>query len=72
MPIFTVYTLFLLLGMAIGAKNILNKTIDKLVTCIQNHPGYNIMVIGYSLGAGICQLLAMELNEGETRAKVIN
>jgi len=48
-------------GMAIGANNILNKINDLLQEAVDNHPDYGILVTGYSLGAGICQLVAMAL-----------
>ena len=51
-------------GMVIGATNILKLTINKISKTLEENPGYNLMVIGYSLGAGICQLVAMDLIEG--------
>ena len=53
--------------MALGAKNILNRTIGKLVETLSSEQcqDYNVMVIGYSLGAGICQLVAMDLVESQ-------
>ncbi len=53
------------MGMAIGAKNILAKIKDDVADYLRSHEGYNVMVIGYSLGAGICQLVAMALTEDE-------
>ena len=59
------------MGMALGAKNVLNKTLDKISEQLNSDrcQGYNIMVIGYSLGAGICQLVAMDLVENEERKR---
>ncbi len=58
------------MGMAIGANNILKKIRPEVERVLADNPGYNVMVIGYSLGAGICQLLAMDLAEGEARSSV--
>jgi len=46
-----------------GANNIRKKILPQIVETLASHPDYNIMVIGYSLGAGICQLLTMDLLE---------
>ncbi len=54
------------MGMAMGAKNILAKIGSEISNVLAANPGYGVMVTGYSLGAGICQLLAMELIEGES------
>ena len=48
-------------GMAIGARNILEKIQEELEQALEQHPDYAILITGYSLGAGICQLAAMEL-----------
>ena len=52
-------------GMVIGAKNILSKSLTKILVKLEENPGYNIMVTGYSLGAGICQLVVMDMLEGD-------
>lgn len=52
-------------GMAIGAKNILEKIETLLEQAVQDHPDYGILVTGYSLGAGICQLVAMDLQTSQ-------
>lgn len=57
-------------GMAVGALNILRKITPKLVETLEEHPEYNIMVIGYSLGAGICQLVVMDMLEGDAAAHI--
>ena len=38
---------------------------SRLKKTLEEHSGYNVMVIGYSLGAGICQLAVMDLLAGE-------
>ena len=52
-------------GMAVGSNNILDKCKDQLIQAVQDHPDYGVLVTGYSLGAGICQLLTMELMNDE-------
>ena len=52
---------------AIGAKNILEKSMPRVIEALTNNPGYNVMVIGYSLGAGICQRVVMDMVEGDTK-----
>ncbi len=56
------------MGMALGARNIMDKIRPEVSRVLQEHPDYNVMVIGYSLGAGICQLLAMDLVDGESKS----
>ena len=58
------------MGMVLGAKNIMRNTINKISETLEQNPGYNIMVIGYSLGAGICQFVAMDLLEGESKFRL--
>jgi len=48
-------------GMAIASKNILEIFESDLVEAIRLNPGYRVLVIGYSLGAGVSQLLTLEL-----------
>ncbi|CAB4070396.1 unnamed protein product [Lepeophtheirus salmonis] len=57
-------------GMAIGCRNIVEKVLPFILSTLEENPGYEIMVTGYSLGAGISQLVTMEFSEGESR-KVI-
>lgn len=58
------------LGFVIGAKNIIGKVLPKIKEALETHPNYSIVVTGYSLGAGLCQLLAMELLEGESASEL--
>ncbi len=51
--------------MVIGSRNILEKIQAELSICMEKHPDYSILVTGYSLGAGICQLVAMSLQASE-------
>ena len=58
-------------GMAIGARNILDKIKIQLSETLEQNPDYGILVTGYSLGAGICQLVAMELLQERPNVKCI-
>jgi len=51
-------------GMAIGARNLLKQSGGELTGILQQNDSYNLIIIGYSLGAGIAQLVTMELNGG--------
>ena len=59
-------------GMAIGARNILTKTNSLLREAVDQYPHYGILVTGYSLGAGICQLVAMELLQERPNIRCIS
>jgi len=59
-------------GMAIGGRNILDKIKDLLQEAIDNNPDYGILVTGYSLGAGICQLVAMDLLQERPNVRCIS
>ena len=57
-------------GMALACTNILEKVLDKLVEKLTELRDYKLVILGYSLGAGVAQLLAIELSEGESRARL--
>eukprot|EP00096_Caligus_rogercresseyi_P013995 TRINITY_DN6551_c0_g1_i1.p1 TRINITY_DN6551_c0_g1~~TRINITY_DN6551_c0_g1_i1.p1 ORF type:complete len:480 (-),score=126.21 TRINITY_DN6551_c0_g1_i1:878-2317(-) len=57
-------------GMAIGCRNILERILPHIVSTLEENPDYEIMVTGYSLGAGISQLVTMELLEGQSRERL--
>jgi len=59
-------------GMAIGARNILTKIKDLLQDAADNNPDYGILVTGYSLGAGISQLVAMDLLQERPNVRCIS
>ena len=47
-------------------RTILQATVlCRLKETLESHSDYNVMVIGYSLGAGICQLAVMDMLAGE-------
>jgi len=51
-------------GMAIGAENILTKVEEHLKSALTREPNFSLLVIGYSLGAGLAQLVTARLLEG--------
>jgi len=59
-------------GMAIGAKNIMIKIKDLLQEAVDNNPDFGILVTGYSLGAGISQLVAMDLLQERPNVRCIS
>merc|ERR1719357_891928 len=52
-------------GMVWGTRNLVTVAVPKLVDELKKHPGYSILIIGYSLGAGLAQLLTLELELGK-------
>ena len=52
-------------GMVIGSRNILARCWETLREAVLANPGYSLLVVGYSLGAGLAQLLTAELLETE-------
>ena len=60
-------------GMAIGANNILEKCSSQLTEATDKYPEYGVLVTGYSLGAGICQLVAMQLlQDGSSNVRCVS
>ena len=59
-------------GMVIGARNILSKSEEVLNEALANFPDYGVLVTGYSLGAGICQLVAMQMQDTHPKVKCIS
>ena len=57
-------------GMAMGSNNIMNKCLAVVQEATVSHPDYGILVTGYSLGGGICQLLTMALMRHESFAAI--
>eukprot|EP00090_Calanus_glacialis_P045696 TRINITY_DN8653_c0_g1_i4.p2 TRINITY_DN8653_c0_g1~~TRINITY_DN8653_c0_g1_i4.p2 ORF type:complete len:498 (+),score=146.51 TRINITY_DN8653_c0_g1_i4:120-1613(+) len=52
-------------GMVIGTRNILEKSFPSVLEALENNPGLSVLVVGYSLGAGLAQLYTAQLLEGE-------
>ena len=52
-------------GLAWGSANIVKIAVPKLKTLIGQYPGYTVLVLGYSLGAGLAQLVALDCHIGQ-------
>ena len=57
-------------GMATACNNILVKVLDLMVDKLTELKDYKLMIVGYSLGAGVAQLLALRLSEGPEQARL--
>ena len=53
-------------GMALACSNILHRTLDIISSALSKHTGYKLVILGYSLGAGVAQLLCIELTQGKS------
>ena len=51
-------------GLAQGAANIVSTTGPVIRDALARHPGYELIIIGYSLGAGLAQLIALDCEVG--------
>ena len=52
-------------GILSGAKKVLNEAHECLVNVLGDHPGYGLVMTGHSLGAGVAELVTMEILQGE-------
>ena len=57
-------------GMATACNNILAKVMNLIVEKLTELPDYKLMIVGYSLGAGVAQLLALRLSEGPEQSRL--
>jgi len=57
-------------GMVIGTRNILEKSFPALLEALESNPDLSVLVVGYSLGAGLAQLYTAELLEGEYSSQI--
>ena len=57
-------------GMANAAKNILILVLDPLVGKLKQLPDYKLVILGYSLGGGVAQLLTLDLSLGDAAKKL--
>ena len=48
-------------------RAIVEVAVPVLVKKMQQHDDFRVFIVGYSLGAGIAQLLSLELHQGESR-----
>ena len=51
-------------GLAQGAANIVSTAVPAIRAELDKHPGYEVLIIGYSLGAGLAQLVALDCEVG--------
>ena len=54
-------------GIALGAINIIKKTGPVLRDQALQHPEYEVLILGYSLGAGLAQLITLDCEMGDCR-----
>ena len=52
-------------GMVIGARNLMSRSWEAVREAVTSNPGYSILVVGYSLGAGLAQLYTAQLLDNE-------
>jgi len=52
-------------GMAAACENILEKVLHLIVDKMKELKDFTLLIVGYSLGAGVAQLLGIKLSEGE-------
>jgi len=57
-------------GMAVACDNILAKVMDTMVERLAELPDYKLVIVGYSLGAGVAQLITLKLTDGEEKARM--
>ena len=57
-------------GMAAACENVLAKVMDLIVAKLEELKDFKLMVVGYSLGAGVAQLLALRLSEGPEHTRL--
>jgi len=53
-------------GILVGAQRIISKISDQLVTSLTDHPEYELVVTGHSLGAGTAELITLDLMLGQS------
>ena len=51
-------------GMSIGTRNLVETAVPVLRRELLVHPSYTLLVLGYSLGAGLAQLLSLDCSQG--------
>ena len=51
-------------GIALACTTILRLVLDSLITTLKLYSNYNLVVLGYSLGAGVAQLVTLRLSDG--------
>eukprot|EP00092_Neocalanus_flemingeri_P007580 GFUD01008182.1.p1 GENE.GFUD01008182.1~~GFUD01008182.1.p1 ORF type:complete len:335 (+),score=91.96 GFUD01008182.1:249-1253(+) len=56
-------------GMVAGHRNLIKQALPKLSTELSKHTGYSLLIVGYSLGAGLAHLFMMELELGGAKTR---
>jgi len=51
-------------GMVAGTRNLIKHALPKLSAELSKYPGYSLLLVGYSLGAGLAHLFMMDLELG--------
>jgi len=51
-------------GMVAGSRNLMKHALPKLSEELHKYPGYSLLLVGYSLGAGLAHLCMMDLELG--------
>ena len=57
-------------GMALGARNVMALVLDRLVEVLEGDATLSLLVTGYSLGAGMAQLVTASLLQGQEAARL--
>jgi len=57
-------------GMAVACDNILKKVMDTMVEKLVELSDYKLVIVGYSLGAGVAQLITLKLTDGEEKDRI--
>jgi len=54
-------------GMVAGNRNLIKHALPKLAAELQKFPGYSLLLVGYSLGAGLAHLFMLDLELGNAK-----
>ena len=57
-------------GILIGAQNVWEASCDKVLSALILYSGYNLVVTGHSLGAGVAVLITLELLLGSSKSSI--
>ena len=58
-------------GLGLGAASLVRVAVPRLARQLQENPGYRLLITGYSLGAGLAQLLSLQLRPGGAQAALM-
>jgi len=54
-------------GMVAGTRNLIKHALPKLSAELHKYPGYSLLLVGYSLGAGLAHLFMVDLELGKAK-----